>query len=310
MSILVGNQTRLLVQGITGRQAQLNTVYMREYGTRVVAGVTPGKGGTKLENGIPIYDSVKEALSRHPEINTSVLYVPPLRMKGAAIEAIEAGVPFLVITTERCPHHEVMELLSLARKRGTRVLGPNSIGVITPNECVVGLIGARVSTAHLCFKKGRVGVISRSGGQASTVAYYLSSQGIGQSTVAGIGGDAFIGTRYRDLLELFEQDQETDAVVAFGEVGTSAEEEVADFIKSGEFTKPFLCYVAGRHVLPGARYGHSGALISKGVGDVASKRRALKKSGAIVLDHLDDLAKEVKKILRHNEPGFIMVDRL
>lgn len=301
MSVLVNHETKLLIQGITGRQAQLNTVYMREYGTGVVAGVTPGKGGTKVGGEIPVYNTVKEARRKHPQINASVLYVPPTKVRNAAFEAIEAGIPFLVITTERVPHQDAMEVIAYARRNQTRVLGPNSIGIVTPEECVVGLIGGRISTARLCFKKGRVGVISRSGGQASTLSYYLSREEIGQSTVAGMGGDPFIGMSFKDFLVLFEQDEETEAVVAFGEVGTYAEEEAADFIKNKGFTKPFLCYVAGKYVQEGIRYGHSGALISKGWGDVRSKLKQLKKSGAVVLEHLDDVARELKRIFSHHE---------
>lgn len=300
MSILIDKQTRLLVQGITGRQAQLNTVYMREYGTRVVAGVTPGKGGMRVDEQIPVYDTVKEALREHPEINASVLYVPPIQVRDAALEAMDAGIPFLVITAERCPHQDAMEMIAYARKKGTRILGPNSIGIISPEECVIGLIGARISTAKFCFRKGRVGVISRSGGQASTVSYYLTREGIGQTTVAGLGGDPFVGMSFKDFLELFEKDEETAAVAAFGEVGTYAEEEAADFIKSRGFTKPFFCYVAGRYVREGVRYGHSGALIAKGFGGASSKMKKLKESGAVVLEHLDDVARELKRVFQSN----------
>ena len=300
MAILVNRDTRLLIQGITGRQAQLNTLYMKAYGTRVVAGVTPGKGGAQVAENIPVYNSVKQAVGRHPEINATVLYVPPMQILKAAAEAIEAGIRLLVITTERVPHQDAMEIHALARKKKIRVVGPNSIGIISPGECVIGLIGARVESAKEAFQKGRIGIISRSGGQATTVSYYLTRAGMGQSTVVGIGGDPFVGTSFKDLLALFERDTDTDAVVAFGEVGTFAEEEAADFIREGGFTKPFLCYVAGRYVLEGVRYGHSGALISKGLGDVSSKLKKLKKSGAVVLNHLDDAARELKKVLQRH----------
>ncbi len=295
MSILVNKDTRLLIQGITGRQAQLNTIYMKAYGTKVVGGVTPGKGGALVAGDIPVYDSVKQALQKHPEINATVLYVPPTRVLKAATEAIESGIRLVVITTERVPHQDAMEILALAQRKKIRVVGPNSIGIISPGECVIGLIGARVESANESFRKGRIGVLSRSGGQATTVSYYLTRAGWGQSTVVGIGGDSFVGTSFKDALGLFEQDPETDVVVAFGEMGTFVEEEAADFIQAGGFTKPFLCYVAGRYVLEGVRYGHSGALISKGLGDVPSKLKKLKKSGAIVLNHLDDVARELKK---------------
>lgn len=298
MAVLVNKNTRVLIQGITGRQAHLNTLYMRSYGTQIVAGVTPGKGGLLLENEIPIYNTVHEALARHPEINASLIYVPPRAVKQAALEAIGEGVPLVVITTERCPRQDVMEVIAHARKHRVRVVGPNSIGIITPGECVMGLIGGRLEIARECFKSGPVGVMSRSGGQTTTVCYYLSQAGLGQSTAVGIGGDAFNGTSFRDLLELFQKDPGTAAVVAFGEVGTAMEEEAADFIKKGGFQKPFISYVAGRFVEEGVRYGHAGALISGGVGDVKTKIDQFRKSKVKVLEHLDEVAQTVQKLLQ------------
>lgn len=295
MSILVGSQTRVLVQGITGRQAHLNTRYMMEYGTRIVAGVTPGKAGHRVDGRIPVYDTPLDAVRKHPEIDTTLLYVPPRAVKQAAFDAIGAGIRQVIITTERCPQQDVMEVMALARDRGARVIGPNSIGVITPGQCVLGLIGGRVEVARMAFTPGRIGVISRSGGQTTTVCYYLSRAGLGQSTAAGIGGDPFNGTTFRDLLEMFEADPSTDAVVAFGEVGTFMEEEAAAFVKRRGFTKPLVCYVAGRYVVPGVRYGHAGALVSQGVGDVNRKLAVLRDAGVHVLEHLDEAADTVRR---------------
>lgn len=303
MSILVDSSTRVLVQGITGRQAQLNTLYMRAYGTSIVAGVTPGRRGSRVADSIPVYDSVAEALESHPEINTALLYVPPKSVKAAALESIRAGIPLVLVTTERCPQQDVMEIIAHARERGVRVVGPNSIGVVTPDECVIGLIGGRVEVARAAFRRGPVGVMSRSGGQTTTVCHYLSRAGIGQTTAVGIGGDPFSGTSFRDLLALYEKDPATKVVAAFGEVGTFMEEEAADFARRKGFRKPWVCYVAGRYVEKNVRYGHAGALVSHGIGDVRAKIRRLRACGVQVLEHLDDLAAEVNRLLKKESSG-------
>jgi succinyl-CoA synthetase alpha subunit len=298
MSILIDRSTRLLVQGITGRQAHLNTRYMKAYGTQVVAGVTPGKGGQKLDDVIPIYGTVADAVREHPEINATVIYVPPRAVQSAAFEAIDAGIRLILITTERCPQQDVMRVIARARQCGVRVIGPNSIGILNPGaDCVIGLIGARVEMARAYFTPGRIGVISRSGGQTSTVSFYLTRAGFGQSTAVGIGGDSFVGTGAAELLKLFQADPDTDAVVYFGEVGTRMEEEAAEALRAGLFTKPLVAYVAGRFVDEGVRYGHAGALISRGTGDVRDKLKILAESGAVVLDHLDETAEALRKAL-------------
>lgn len=297
MAILADADTRVLVQGITGRQAHLNARYMSAYGTKIVAGVTPGKGGFLLDGTIPVYDTVAQALERHPEINTSLVYVPPRAVAAAATEAIRARIRLVVITTERCPQQDVMAVIARARGAGTRVVGPNSIGIITPGRCVLGLIGGRIEIANLAFRPGRIGVVSRSGGQTTTVCHYLTRAGFGQSTALGIGGDPFNGTSMKDALELFARDSETDAVVAFGEVGTRMEEEAAEWVASGKFRKPLVCYVAGRYVEEGVRYGHAGALIAQGIGRVDDKLRALRRAGATVLEHLDELAPRLREVL-------------
>lgn len=297
MSILVDASTRILIQGITGRQAHLNSRYMREYGTRIVAGVTPGKGGMLLDEAIPVYDNVRQARRQHPDISMTALYVPPRAVKQAAIEAIEAGVRLVLITTERCPQQDVMEAVCAARRNGARIIGPNSIGIVTPDQCVVGLIGGRIEIARTVFKPGRIGVLSRSGGQTTTLCHYLTRAGFGQSTAVGIGGDPYGGTTFRDLLELFEADPGTEAVVAFGEVGTLLEEEAADCVARKSFKKPLLFYVAGRYVEEGVRYGHAGACITGGRGDVSSKLKALRKAGVTVLEHLDSVGPALQERL-------------
>lgn len=296
MPILIDERTRLLVQGITGRQAFANTLYMRAYGTRIVAGVTPGKGGQSVD-GVPVHDSVAQALAVHPEINATVVYVPPRAVKGAALEALAAGVRLAFLMTERVPQQDMLEVIEAAREAGARVIGPNSIGAITPGRCVVGLIGARVDHANLSFRPGPVGVLSRSGGQTTTVSYYLTSRGIGQSTALCVGGDPFVGTTWPEVLDLFERDDSTRVVAAFGEIGTDNEERAAEALRSGRFTKPLVVYVAGREALPGVRFGHAGALIRSSTGSAEAKREALRSAGAIVLEHLDDMADAVGKAL-------------
>jgi succinyl-CoA synthetase alpha subunit len=297
MSILIDENTRLLIQGITGRQALMNTLYMREYGTKVIAGTRPGKGGQYVED-IPIYNTVREAKEAHPELNSSAIYVPPHAVKDAVREAIESGIKLIVITSERTPHQDLMELAALARGKGARIIGPNSIGIISPEKSVIGLIGARVSLAKEVFIKGPVGVISRSGGQVTTCCHYLSRAGIGQSTALCIGGDAFVGTRWDTLLELFEDDPETKAVIGYGEIGTSVEEEAAELIKRKGFSKPFIAYIAGMHAGEGQRFGHAGAIIKGEEGKVAHKKELLQEAGAVVVDHFHEVAKAAKKVLR------------
>ncbi len=293
MSILIGKETNLIVQGITGRQALMNTAYMRSYGTNIIAGTRPGKGGQTVE-GIPVYDTVAQAVDENRHINASVIYVPPRAVKSAAIEAIDAGIKLVIIISERTPHQDVMELIAYSRKAGSRIIGPNSIGIISPGESVVGLIGARTSLANQVFMPGDIGVISRSGGQVTTSCFYLTKEGIGQSTALCIGGDAFVGTRWAQLLELFQKDDKTKAVVGYGEIGSSIEEEAATLIKEKGYTKPFIVYIAGKHAQAGQRFGHAGAIIKKGSSGVEEKKKILKEAGVIVVEHLCDIAKAVK----------------
>lgn len=297
MSILIDEKTEVVVQGITGRQAQLNARYMHAYGTKVVAGVTPGKGGSNVD-GIPVYNTMKEAKEKHPGISTTAVYAPARAVKAAAFEAIEAGVKQILLIPERMAQHDMLEVIQFARDNGCIVVGPNSIGVISPGKAVVGLIGARVSLAKEIFMPGPVGVLSRSGGQTTTTCFYLTKEGIGQSTAVGIGGDAFVGSSWADLLPLFEKDPETKMVVGYGEIGTTVEEEAAEFIKKGGFTKPFVAYIAGKNAIEGLRFGHAGAIITRGKGTTSSKIKALREVGVIVVDHFSDIGKVAKEILQ------------
>ena len=272
MAILVDENTRVLVQGITGREGMFHTQKMLEYGTKIVAGVTPGKGGEKIFN-IPVYDSVEEALNNHPEINTSIIFVPARFASDAVYEAINSGIKLIVIITEGIPVHEELKFISYAKMCGVNIIGPNTPGIITPGIAKVGILPVRA------FKPGRVGIMSRSGTLTYEIAEYLSMAGIGQSTVIGLGGDPINGLNFVEVAKLFEEDDETDVIVAIGEIGGDAEERLAKAIEDGEISKPVVAYVAGRTAPPGKRMGHAGAIISMGIGTWESKREALEDAG-------------------------------
>ena len=295
MAILVDESTQVLVQGITGREAQIRVRLMKEYGTNVVAGVTPGRGGGTVED-VPVYNTVREAKENHPDISVSAVFVPARAAKTAAFEAIDAGIGLITLHPERVPQQDMLEVIAYARRGNARVIGPNTIGLISPGKALVGMIGARADLAREFFKPGPVGVVSRSGGNTTTLAYYLNRVGLGQSTAIGMGGDAFVGTTLIDLLGLFEEDEETEMVAFFGEIGTSVEEDAAEFIKAGGFTKPFIGYVSGRYARADVRFGHAGAIVSRGRGSAQGKVEALREGGAHMVDHfgrIGDVANEV-----------------
>jgi len=281
----------VLVQGITGRQGSFHTLEMLRYGTRVVAGVTPGKGGSQV-HGVPVYDSVEEAVSRHPEINASIVFVPAQAAVDACYEAIEAGIGLLVVITEGIPTHQTMELVRYASLRGVTIVGPNTPGVITPGECKLGIMPGSV------FTRGPVGVVSRSGTLTYEVSQSLTERGLGQSTCVGIGGDAIVGTGFIDLLESMREDPETRCVVLIGEIGGDAEERVADYIVREGYPKPVVAYVAGKTAPPGKRMGHAGAVISLGMGDAFTKVERLRWAGVRVAETPGDVAPLVDEVLR------------
>ncbi len=296
MAILIDETTEVSVQGITGREAQLRVRLMKEYGTKVVAGVTPGRGGRTVE-GVPVYNTVKEAKEYHPGISVSSVFVPARAAKTAAFEAIDAGIALTTLHPERVPQQDMLEVIAYARGGNARVIGPNTIGLVSPGKSLVGMIGARADLAREFFKPGPVGVVSRSGGNTTTLAYYLNKVGLGQTTAIGMGGDAFVGTTLIDILALFEQDDETEMVAYFGEVGTSVEEDAAEFIKQGGFTKPLVGYVSGRYARPDVRFGHAGAMISRGRGATQGKVEALRGAGAYMVDHFGEIGEVAKSIL-------------
>ncbi len=296
MSILVDEKTQVVVQGATGREARLRIKLMQSYGTRVVAGVTPGKGG-QIAEGIPVYNTVLKAVEHHPGINTSAVFVPAQAAKWAAFEALEAGIGVITLHPERVPQQDMLEVIAYAKRYGAHVIGPNTIGLISPGKALVGMIGGNPVSAQEFFHRGPIGVLSRSGGHTTTLAYYVQRAGLGQSTAIGMGGDAFVGTTLHEYLELFEQDPETQAVAYFGEIGTSMEEDAADFIGRGGFTKPMVAYVAGRYARPGVRFGHAGAMINRGTGRVQGKQQALREAGVHVVEHFGDIGAATLEIL-------------
>jgi succinyl-CoA synthetase alpha subunit len=273
MSVLVDRSTRVVVQGITGHQGTVHARQMREFGTEVVAGVTPGKGGSKVE-GVPVFDSVREAVSA-TGANASCIFVPAPYAKDALLEAVDAGLPLAVVVTEHIPFHDMLVMYHYARSRGTRIIGPNCPGIASPGASKVGII------PNVVFRPGRVGVISRSGTLTYEIVNGIKEHGLGQSTCIGLGGDPVVGTSFVDALPLFEADPDTDLLVLVGEIGGTAEEEAAEHIRTS-FTKPVVAYIAGRSAPPGKRMGHAGAIIARGKGTAASKVAALEAAGARV----------------------------
>jgi succinyl-CoA synthetase alpha subunit len=296
MSILIDQTKRVLVQGITGREGMARTKLMREYGTHVVAGVTPGKGGQEVE-GVPVYDTIKEAWEQVGPIDVSVLYIPAPIVKTAALEAIDAGVKLLVIVPARVPIWDVLAIANAAKEKGAHFVGPNTLGVLSPGKGVLGMIGGRASSAKEWFFPGPVGVTSRSGGMTSSTAYYLAQAGIGATTLVHVGGDAVIGLPHPDVVQLFQQDPETKAIVMFGEIGGSQEERVADLIETGAVTKPVVAYIGGKAAKSGTRFSHAGAIIEGGRGTYEGKVDRLRSVGATVVEAFGDLPAATKEVL-------------
>ncbi|MEW5897673.1 MAG: CoA-binding protein [Bacillota bacterium] len=296
MSILIDECSRVVVQGITGREGMVRTKLMVDYGTNVVAGVTPGKKGEAVF-GVPVFDTVEEAWEEAGPLDVSVIFVPAPFVKGAAFEAIDAGVKLLVIVPDRVPLYDVLEIDALARRKNVRFVGPNTLGMISPGKAVVGMIGGKASTAREWFRPGSVGVISRSGGITSAISYYLTRAGVGLSTVIHVGGDPIIGLPFPELLKEFEQDPETKAVVMFGEIGTSQEEMAAELIKAGGFTKPLVAFIGGAAAKSGTRFSHAGAIIEGGRGTHQGKVESLRSAGATVVETFSDLFVVTPKII-------------
>jgi succinyl-CoA synthetase alpha subunit len=296
MSILIDKQKRVLVQGITGREGMARTKLMREYGTKVVAGVTPGKGGQEVE-GVPVFDTVEEAWDKTGPLDISVLYIPAPIVKSAALEAIAAGVKLLVIIPDRVPIWDVLSISEAAERHDAKFVGPNTLGILSPDKAVLGMIGGRAASARSWFFPGPVGVTSRSGGMTSSTAYYLAQAGIGATTLVHVGGDAVVGLPHPEVIKLFQADPETEAIVMFGEIGGSQEERVADLIESGEVTKPVIAYIGGKAAKSGTRFSHAGAIIEGGRGTHEGKVERLRSVGATVVDAFGDLPAATKEVL-------------
>ncbi|HXJ78768.1 MAG TPA: CoA-binding protein [Candidatus Methylomirabilis sp.] len=296
MSILLDERSRVLIQGITGQQARTHLKYMLKYGTRVVAGVAPGKGGVDVD-GLPVYDTVHAAVRNHP-VDIAVLFIPGRAAKDAALEAIENGVPLVVILAEGVPHHDTAEILARARACGSRVIGPNAQGMISPGKAKLGGTGGQFP--ERMYMRGPVGILSRSGGMGGEIGSALTRRGIGQSTYVSIGGDLLIGSSFADLLPLYEADPETRVVVLFGEPGTGHEEAAAELIASGRVTKPVVAFVAGEalETLPrGMSFGHTGGLMARGLGSPRRKKQVLRDAGALVAERFGDLPPLVARAL-------------
>lgn len=296
MAILIDSSKRVLVQGITGREGRARARLMKEYGSQVVAGVTPGKGGQDVD-GVPVFDTVQEAVETVGDLDISVLFIPAPLVKNAALEAYASGVKLLVIIPDRVPIYDVLEIANAAEESDARFIGPNTLGVLSPGKAVVGMIGGRAASAKSWFFPGPVGITSRSGGITSSMAYYLAQEGIGATTLVHVGGDAVVGTPHPDVLKLFERDPETRAIVLFGEIGGSQEEQVADLIENGEVTKPVIAFIGGKAAKSGTRFSHAGAIIEGSRGTYDGKVKRLKEVDAVVVEAFGDLPRMTKLTL-------------
>ncbi len=288
MSVLVDKSTRLVVQGITGKEGTFHTKQMVEYGTNVVGGVTPGKGGTTHE-GIPVFNTVADAV-KEAGANASVIYVPPSFAADAVMEAADAGIPVVVCITEGIPTLDMVKVREYLRDRPTRLIGPNCPGIISPGKCKIGIMPGHI------HREGNIGVVSRSGTLTYEAVGQLTALGLGQSSAIGIGGDPIVGTTHVDALRLFQADDETTGIVMIGEIGGSAEEEAAAFAKQN-VTKPIVAFIAGQTAPPGRRMGHAGAIIAGGKGTAAEKMKALSEAGIHVVKSPAEIGQAMKAAL-------------
>jgi succinyl-CoA synthetase alpha subunit len=289
MSVLVDKNTKVVVQGITGKEGAFHTSQMIEYGTKVVAGVTPGKGGQKSEHGVPIFNTLKDTI-KNEGANVAAIFVPPAFAADAIIEGVLAEIPLIVCITEGIPVNDMLRVWSVLRNSKSRLIGPNCPGVISPGKCKIGIMPGFI------HREGTIGVVSRSGTLTYESVGQLSIQGLGQSTCIGIGGDPIIGTNHTDALKLLNEDPETEGIVMIGEIGGTAEEEASEYIKE-HVKKPVVGFIAGQTAPPGKRMGHAGAIISGGMGTAKSKMDAMKSAGVHVCVSPADIGVTMKKAL-------------
>jgi len=288
MSILIDENTKVVVQGITGGEGTFHTERMLEYGTQIVAGVTPGKGG-QTHLGVPVFNTVADAVNE-AGANASAIFVPPFFAADAVMEAADAGVDLVVCITEGIPTFDMIKVKQFLKAKGCKMIGPNTPGIISPGKCKIGIMPGHIHT------QGSIGIISRSGTLTYEAVQQVSLQGYGQSTAIGIGGDPIVGLKYIELLELFKEDKDTEAVILIGEIGGTAEEEAAEYIKA-EFPKPVVSFIAGQTAPPGRRMGHAGAIIAGGKGTAKEKMEALEEAGVLVAKSPADIGEKVKQAL-------------
>jgi|UniRef100_A0A7C4EU56 succinyl-CoA synthetase alpha subunit len=298
MAILIDENTRMLLQGITGRFGQGVARRMLEVGSKVVAGVTPGRGGQSVW-GVPVFDTVKKAIDSVGEVDAAVTIVPGPDAKGAVLEAFDAGIKTVLMRVERVPLHDALEIIAKARREGIRLIGPGSAGIVSPGKASLGGLGGFIGSSDLpkiAFRPGRIGVVSRSGGQTTTLAAVVCRAGFGISTAIHLGSEMVLGTTLAEILPFFQSDEDTDAVVYFGEIGSVMEEEGAEVIKAGGYTKPFVAYIAGKGMPAGLRFSHASAIIEGGRGTAEAKIEALRNAGAVVVDRPEDLGPALQRI--------------
>ena len=297
MAVLADENTRVMVQGITGREAATFTKDMLDYGTKVLAGVTPGKGGQSV-HGIPVYDTVRQALKDNPA-DATVISVPPALVKGAVLEALDNGIKLLVVVSERVPRKDTIEFLEIAREKKARIIGPNTLGLISPHQIKLGMAGGPVDDVKKAYMPGPVGIASRSGGMTTEIANLLTTNGIGQSTCIGIGGDPVVGSNFLDLIPLFEKDPDTRAVVIFCEPGGVIEEKLAEWVLKERISLPIIAFIAGRFVddMPGVRFGHAATIVEGDRGTTKGKIAMFQKAGIRVAENFIEIVSIAKEYL-------------
>lgn len=293
MSILIDQNKKVIVQGITGREGSARANLMLDYGTNVVGGCTPNRGGQEV-HGLPVFNTVKETIENLGKIDVSVIFVPAPRVKSAAIEAIEAGIPLVALIADRVPLFDVLEICEVADEHGAKFIGPNTVGVMSPEKAVLGMMGGQAETAKEWFHKGSVGIMSRSGGLSASTGYYICQTGVGISTICHVGGDSVIGLTFPEVAQMFENDEDTKLILMIGEIGGSQEEQVADLVAVGTITKPIVAYIGGKAAQSGTRYSHAGAIIEGGKGTWQGKVDRLREVEVTIVEQFGDIPNVVQ----------------